>query len=787
VSTQISNDTFFFSHERQTDGRIAITAHLPGGDKYVAEPFDVQEPEQRLAYLDKLCGEYPGIDRKDARAELVKIAQSTRIDLRFEICGKINGRVQCSARLWRGAKFIDAVPLNLLDSKACAKAVEFLAPLYAGREASKKKLHATMREMHKRFKDEAQRLLTTPAAAQPRTVDHDHCPYYFDGRGIVMKSKDGEVVLSNFGGRIAAIVTRNDGQEAKSDFELEITTTGGVKRSIVVKVKEFGEMKWPVEQLYDEGYIHPDRNASSHVRAAIMQFSRNPKPERRMIYTHTGWLRVDDRDYYLHAGGAIAAEAEPPKIEVQVHKALARYVLPAPPAESVGLKACVRASLRLLELAPPRIVFPLYSALYRSVLGSCDSGTFIVGPSGAFKSELTALFAQHFGAGLDKTHLPANWSSTPNALELVAFACKDAILPIDDFAPCGNRNQIDALHGTADRLFRAQGNNSGRQRSSKDAQVDEAKPPRGLIWGTGEDLPRGQSLRARLIAIVLSPGDIKPADLTACQRDARDGLYAGAMAAYIRWLCEGGRIERIRKELRGRIEELRDRAVLSDVHRRTPEVVANLAVALVHFFQFAIEKQVISQEEGDRLWARAWSAIGESAQDQAALQAENDPAKRFLELLASALLSGEMHLSNVAGHAPDEEIAAACGWRKHSESATTWEPQGIWGGCVDGPWGREVYLEFDAAYRACQRAAGGGSDGLVIAAATLRKRLQEKGMLQGADAKRTAVRKRVKGMVRMMVWLAPAAMGVHFARTARTARTDDAEMPFSDPPAAENR
>jgi hypothetical protein len=46
--------------------------------------------------------------------------------------------------------------------------------------------------------------------------------------------------------------------------------------------------------------------------------------------------------------------------------------------------------------------------------------------TGRFKSEAAALAQQHFGAGLDARHLPANWSSTGNALEALAFTAKDA-------------------------------------------------------------------------------------------------------------------------------------------------------------------------------------------------------------------------------------------------------------------------------------------------------------------------------------------------------------------------
>jgi hypothetical protein len=69
----------------------------------------------------------------------------------------------------------------------------------------------------------------------------------------------------------------------------------------------------------------------------------------------------------------------------------------------------------LLELSPPTISFPLLAAEYRAVLGGADFALHLVGETGAFKRELAALHQQHFGAGMDRLHLPGAWSSTGNS------------------------------------------------------------------------------------------------------------------------------------------------------------------------------------------------------------------------------------------------------------------------------------------------------------------------------------------------------------------------------------
>jgi hypothetical protein len=191
----------------------------------------------------------------------------------------------------------------------------------------------------------------------------------------------------------------------------------------------------------------------------------------------------------------------------------------------------------MLAVAPRRIAVPILAAVARAVLGGVDFSIHLTGATGVGKSELAALAQQHFGADMDARHLPASWTSTANALEAVAFCAKDALLIVDDFAPRGGPSDVQRLHRDADRLLRAQGNHAGRLRMLPDSTLRPEKPPRGLILSTGEDVPQGYSLRARLIVIEVDPSDVNLERLTLCQGDAVTGLYAQATAAFVRWLA----------------------------------------------------------------------------------------------------------------------------------------------------------------------------------------------------------------------------------------------------------
>ena len=335
--------------------------------------------------------------------------------------------------------------------------------------------------------------------------------YFISEDGCICREKQTpegpvSVQLANFQAEIIEQVTHDDGAEQRTVLSIQGTMSGGRDLPAVqVSAEEFSRMNWPIQHWGVNAVVSAGMSSRDHLRAAIQLLS--PSVARRVEYAHTGWRLIENRWLYLHAGGAIGPDGEDTTIAVALPDGLAGYRLPAPPT-SEGLRLAVRASLGLLNVAKRRITFQIFASAYRSVLGNVDFASFLVGPTGVFKSELSALEQQHFGPELDARHFPGSWSSTANALEATAFPVKDAIMVVDDFAPGGATNDIQRLHRDADRLLRAQGNHSGRQRMRADGGLRPTKPPRGLIVSTGEDLPRGQSLRARLMVNEIGPGDV---------------------------------------------------------------------------------------------------------------------------------------------------------------------------------------------------------------------------------------------------------------------------------------
>jgi hypothetical protein len=626
-------------------------------------------------------------------------------------------------------------------------------------------------------------------------------PYLARDDGLYWKktTKDGtvEVRLTNFAAHIIADIVRDDGAETRREMELEAALRGRRSR-FILPADAFQTMAWPIRYLGSGAVVEPGIGLRDRARTAVQELS-GEVPE-RTVYGHVGWRQINGRRLYLHAGGALGADGPVETVEVSLGPPLDRYLLPAPPAGALRAEA-VRTSLRLLTVGPDSVMVPSLGTAYRAPLGRADFGLFIVGPTGVGKSELTALLQQHFGAGMDRQNLPGTWSSTGNALEGLAFLAKDAVLAVDDFAPSGSQADVQRYHREADRLLRAQGNNAGRHRLRADTTLRSARSPRGIVISTGEDVPRGQSARARVLIVEVERGAIKLEALTPHQDAAVTGRLAEAMAGYVCWLA--GRSEDIDAARRADVRVLRSAARGSASHARTPEIVANLATGWRWWLSFAVDVGAITDAEAASLWSRVWTALGTSAASQDEHQRASEPTQRFLELLASAVATGRAHVASVEGSEP--QTPESWGWRLRRIGAgenarDEWQAQGRRIGWIDE---KGLFLEPDGSFAAAQEVGNATGDPLAVTQKTLGKRLQERGLLLSSERGRgrNTMRRELEGLRRTVLHLSPdildAGVPPEPAQSAHSTRTghvqtappwrhvDDGPISWADPVAAD--
>jgi hypothetical protein len=561
---------------------------------------------------------------------------------------------------------------------------------------------------------------TLTDTGEPYTV-HEGCLYGWRQHG----ENRFPFKIANFVARIATEHLMDDGDQQSRVFTVAVELAG---RTITVDVpaKDFNAMNWVTERVGGKAIVLP--NQTNHARAAIQTLSGDIPTVQS--YSHTGWRTIDGKNYYLHCGGAIGAEGNRSDIRVSLEDKLPNYRLPDPPQGNQLIEA-IRSSLKMLDVTLDRLTFPVYGAIWRSILGVATLSVHIAGSSGVGKSQLAALAQQHFGPAMDADNLPASWLGTANATSTLAFHAKDSVLVVDDFVPAGNAASQQKLHHEADRLLRAQGNSAGRRRLGSDGKLLGNRPPRGLVISTGEDTPRGKSLNARMVLLNFPKSAMSWPYLTACQNLAAIGRFAEAAAGFIQWVAP--RLQDLQQEMTAQRLAQRQESDASAIHMRTPENLYALRFGLTIFFRFAESIGAISADEARALSNRADDALRETAEGEARKHIDNDPCRTFLRLVRTAIIMGKAHLASTKGTAPDGE--RSWGWYVPA-GMTEKQSRGLRIGWVKDD---EVLLLPDAAHSIAARLAQEQGETLPGSLDIIKRDLKEQGLLVKTDEKRRTI------------------------------------------------
>jgi hypothetical protein len=244
--------------------------------------------------------------------------------------------------------------------------------------------------------------------------------------------------------------------------------------------------------------------------------------------------------------------------------------------------------------------------------------------------------------------------------------------------------------------------------------LKDPKPPRCLTVSTGETVPNGQSVQARMWNVELRPDDVDVRLLTGCQRDAEAGLYAECMSAFLMWLAP--RLDEHRESLKRSIILRRSEATQNNrQHRRSPLQVANLQAGFELFLCFAREKGAIIASEWQTLAKRSWRALLQEAERAVTERQEQDPCRMFLAMVRAAIISGAYALgAEVSGAVdPEKRFRPLIGWRSSD--------------------GRLLLLEPELAFAAAQRMAAEQKRTISLSPRTLYRRLEEGNLLAQHD------------------------------------------------------
>jgi hypothetical protein len=301
---------------------------------------------------------------------------------------------------------------------------------------------------------------------------------------------------------------------------------------------------------------------------------------------------------------------------------------------------------------------------------------------------------------------------------------------VDDFLGSPEHRRILAF------IARGAANRSGRARLASDGTLQGDKPPRALVISTGEDVPVGESLMARMLIIRVPEGsglDLRSAaPINAAQAAAREGRYALAMGAFIRWLAP--RYGEVSSNLEARRNRLGHEIRALVGHSRTPGIYGDLMIALQEWMAFAREIGAVDEQHLEALEERARMAVMAAIQGQAEYLQSADPVERYRGLLREAIASGKAHV-----RAPGEEPGPGVhlGWT-----------------LSDG-----IYLFPDVSLSLAKRMAEAVADPLPFSGQTMNKHLLERGWLVSTNhemkRKSTAIRRTFAGRTETVLHLRP--------------------------------
>lgn len=574
------------------------------------------------------------------------------------------------------------------------------------------------------------------------------------------KTVDKQEVLSplcNFNARIIEELLYDNGVNQTRRFMIDGALAGGKSLPVcTVPASQFSGMSWVTEHWGTCAIVEAGTTRKDHIRAAIQHLShQHGNVINRTVFQHTGWTKFNGKYVYLHSNGAIGKDGSVPGIYVELDEKLQCYDLPSP--ESISdIQKAIHASLKLLKLAPAHIMYPSLAAIYHAPLGEVepiDFSLFFAGPTGVMKSELTSNILQHFGKNFERTKLPGNWSDTANSREKKAFLVKDAIYVIDDFAPSGSTNEIAKYHSDAERIFRAQGNKSGRGRMNANGTLRSEYYPRSLVISSGEDIPKGQSVRGRMLIIELIQGDIDKQVLSELQTLGADGNFAESMTGYIQWLSS--RIPELQQRIPTRRRELRDEIVEDLPHSRTIDIIAKLLSGWEQFLQYAVDSKAIPQDEQQEFFDTCKQVLCGLGASQSEHVTSEEPVQRFLELLQTAFSSGCAHLEDsVDGGTISCDDPVLWGWKPNTTKSEYGSVQyTAKGDCIGWLDGDHIYLEPGSVYKCIQRIAKDQDRNIAVTDKTLWKRLKEKGVLASHEPNRSTSRKSIHSKRRNVLHL----------------------------------
>jgi hypothetical protein len=476
-------------------------------------------------------------------------------------------------------------------------------------------------------------------------------PFPYEIKNGCLYRKTGEdesKYLANFTAKPTADIIRDNGAETSRHYIIEgKLSTGRDLPAVTVAADQFQNMAWIPKYWGLVPRIAPVQSTAGYVRDYIQ--SQAEDIPQWTIYTHTGFRIIDGELCYLYQGGALGADG----VACELDAGLNKYTF----IDKAGItqQQAIGEVLELLKIAPDNISIPLLAFNYLAPLNyfltlagiTPSFALYLKGSTGTFKTTTAMLWLSLFRKYGVADPTPANFSSTPNAIEKLSFTLKDTVLLCDDYHPttAQEKRKMDEL---AQRLSRGAGDHSSRGRMNSDTSLKASYVPRGLTILTGEDVPNiQQSGLARFFLVNFDKGDINKALLTERQANA-DKLNA-CMSYFIEYLISINDI--LPDMLKSLFLEFRSQVNIDGAHSRVAQTVSWLQLSIVLFTEFAHDAGIITEGDVKAFRDRSWDVFINAVAEQSKALQEAQPVRMFLTVLSELLDTKKKYVERIGGSA----------------------------------------------------------------------------------------------------------------------------------------
>ena len=207
------------------------------------------------------------------------------------------------------------------------------------------------------------------------------------------------------------------------------------------------------------------------------------------------------------------------------------------------------------------------------------------------------------------------------------------------------------MHRDAERVLRAQGNQSGRDRLTSTIALRGVYIPRGMILATGEDVPNGHSLQARCVILSVGKRATDTNILTVLQKLAEEEVLAQLMSNFLSWVAGKADAKQVNDLMKLAHSDCMMKLPTSG-HTRMRDNLASLMSGVWLLLQFGKEMCDLSEGDITRFKSATLNSANKVAELQITADKEASEADRFIELLRSSLAMGAAHLATKRGFCP---------------------------------------------------------------------------------------------------------------------------------------